>query len=226
MLDSLFEHPLWHLIIQADTVSKMILLLLLLMSIISWLIFFYKLILFYVKNKHLRSTVFVMQHVRTWEELTRALVYPETMPGHFLIHTMQYVTSLMDMHKQMGNLSISHWQQLQEVIYHKVDDMVYHEEELLWILSTSAGSATLLGLFGTVWGLVHAFLSISHKQAADIVVVAPGIAEALLTTLVGLIVAIPALIMFNYLHMWVRHIEQQLLSLAQKFNTIIQTKFI
>ena len=81
-----------------------------------------------------------------------------------------------------------------------VDAIVVHEESYLPFLSTSAAVAPLLGLFGTVWGLIHAFMRISEKQVADITTVAPGIAEALVTTLAGLFVAIPALIMFNYLN--------------------------
>ncbi len=126
----------------------------------------------------------------------------------------------------IGKLGGAYWEQLQDNLYHTIDEVIYHEEDMLWILSTSAGAATLLGLFGTIWGLVHAFLNISQKQTADIAVVAPGIAEALLTTLAGLIVAIPALIMFNYLVTQVRWLEQQLLSLAQHFNRAIQTKFM
>jgi len=100
------------------------------------------------------------------------------------------------------------------------------EESYLWILSTSAAAATLLGLFGTVWGLIHAFLRISQKQSADIVTVAPGIAEALMTTLVGLIVAIPALILFNYLSVQVRRMEGYYMEIAAEFCRVLQTLFL
>ena len=73
------------------------------------------------------------------------------------------------------------------------------EESYLPFLFTSASVSPLLGLFGTVWGLVHAFIRISEKQSADITTVAPGIAEALITTLAGLLVAVPALVMYHYL---------------------------
>jgi len=82
-----------------------------------------------------------------------------------------------------------------------------------------------LGLFGTVWGLVHAFIRISEKQSADITTVAPGIAEALITTLAGLLVAIPALVMYHYLMSEIRTIERQLFILADKFSFIVQKLF-
>ena len=77
--------------------------------------------------------------------------------------------------------------------------MILHDEAYVPILSSCAAVAPLLGLFGTVWGLIHAFLQISQTQVADLATVAPGISEALITTLAGLMVAIPALIMYNYL---------------------------
>ena len=99
-----------------------------------------------------------------------------------------------------------------------------HQEELfLPVLSTSAVVSPLLGLFGTVWGLVHAFMGIAQQRSADIAAVAPGIAEALITTLGGLIVAIPALIMFNYVQTRQRMFEFQLVSLADRFSAIIKT---
>jgi len=170
-----------------------------------------------------------IHHVGTIEDL--GLVADKcngTMAGHFLTHNIRYLKSLMELQNQqgIGRLGIAYWQRVQDDIYHTIDDIIYHEESLLWVLSTCAGASTLLGLFGTIWGLVHAFLSISEKQAADIATVAPGIAEALITTLAGLIVAIPALIMYNYLTMQVRRIEQQLLLLAQCFNRIIQVMFV
>jgi biopolymer transport protein TolQ len=100
--------------------------------------------------------------------------------------------------------------------------MLLHNEEYLAVLSSSAAVAPLLGLFGTVWGLIHAFIRISETQVADIATIAPGIAEALITTLAGLLVAIPALVMFNYLHTKTRALEQQLITLADRITFIFQ----
>src|SRR6185436_18291996 len=93
-----------------------------------------------------------------------------------------------------------------------IDDMMYQEESYLTLISTSGGVATLLGLFGTIWGLIHSFVRISELKSADVLTVAPGIAEALITTLVGLMVAIPAIVMFNFLSTQNREIEQRLVA--------------
>ena len=93
---------------------------------------------------------------------------------------------------------------------HIYADIIEQEEQYMPVLYSCAGVATLIGLFGTVWGLVHAFVRIGEKQSADIATVAPGIAEALITTLAGLMVAIPAYVMFHYLSVQVRKLETQL----------------
>lgn len=70
-------------------------------------------------------------------------------------------------------------------------------ERHLILLSTTASTAPFLGLLGTVWGIMHSFLSMGVEGAASIEVVGPGIAEALVTTIAGLAAAIPALVAYN-----------------------------
>jgi biopolymer transport protein ExbB/TolQ len=74
------------------------------------------------------------------------------------------------------------------------------EKFFITFLATAASVAPLVGLFGTVWGIIHAFSGISASGITDISAIAPGIAEALITTLLGLIVAIPSLIFHNILY--------------------------
>ena len=123
------------------------------------------------------------------------------------------------------NLNEREIESLQQQIEQSVDDILQTEEAYLPFLFTSASVSPLLGLFGTVWGLVHAFIRISEKQSADIATVAPGIAEALITTLAGLLVAIPALVMYHYLTSEIRIIERQLFILVDKFTFIVQKLF-
>lgn len=224
-----FSSPMWHLVAQSDIMTKCVLMLLLVMSVLCWTVFLYKFILLRLKKRHMRKAFGYIRHVGTMEDLV--LITDKcsgTTPGYFLHHNMQYLKSLIELANRQGagKLGIAYWQHLQDGLYHTIDDIIYHEESLLWVLSTCAGAATLLGLFGTIWGLVHAFVNISQTQVADIATIAPGIAEALITTLAGLMVAIPAFIMFNYLSMQVRRMEQQLLMLAQQFNRIIQAMFV
>jgi biopolymer transport protein TolQ len=229
MLQKVFSSPLWHLVIQADRVTHIVLAILFLMSMLCWSIFLHKCIALQIKRAQMKRLFGFLRHVGTPDDLAMiAERCSGTMPGYFLAHGMQYVKGQLDAGRQsgIGKMGVAQWERLQEQLHYTLDEIVYGEEDRLWVLSTCAGAATLLGLFGTVWGLIHSFLSISERQAADIVTVAPGIAEALMTTIAGLLVAIPALIMGNYLMHKVRRMEQQLYALVQTFNRIVQTLFV
>jgi biopolymer transport protein ExbB len=65
------------------------------------------------------------------------------------------------------------------------------------VLATIGSTAPFVGLFGTVWGIMNAFIGISQAQTTNLAVVAPGIAEALLATAMGLVAAIPAVVIYN-----------------------------
>ena len=71
-------------------------------------------------------------------------------------------------------------------------------EKNLSFLATTASATPFIGLFGTVWGIINAFESIAGARSTDLSVVAPGIAEALIATAMGLAAAIPAVIGYNY----------------------------
>jgi biopolymer transport protein TolQ len=97
-------------------------------------------------------------------------------------------------------------------------------ERHLILLSTTAGTAPFLGLLGTVWGIMHSFLSMGVEGAASIEVVGPGIAEALITTIAGLAAAIPALVAYNTFVRSVHRKETQLdLYIARVLDAVIVT---
>lgn len=223
MFSFLTGNGLWQLIAQSDALSKGVLLILLVLSIISWALFFYELFLISAKRKQLKEAVDALQKVQNVEELL-SLAYRlnGTLPGYFLNKNLIMLKSLLETAKiNNRGLLTEERELLREYSYQIIDELMLHEERYLPYFSATAAVAPLLGLFGTVWGLVHAFMSISQKQSADIATVAPGIAEALITTLAGLIVAIPALVMYVYLNTRIKSLEQQCVSLSDKCNVII-----
>ncbi len=117
-------------------------------------------------------------------------------------------------------------EELDLLLSQEVDILTVEQESYLPVLGTSASVAPLIGLFGTIWGLVNAFVSISQEKSADIAVIAPGIAAALLTTLAGLVVAIPAMIMFNYFSNELRKLEGQLFNLQDLFLVMVKKTFV
>ncbi len=77
--------------------------------------------------------------------------------------------------------------------------MTRHVSRGIGILATIGATAPFVGLFGTVWGIMNSFIGISESHTTNLAVVAPGIAEALLTTAIGLVAAIPAVVIYNHL---------------------------
>ena len=97
-------------------------------------------------------------------------------------------------------------------------------EKRLSVLATAGSVCPFLGLFGTVWGVMTAFLDISTKGSTNIVVVAPGIAEALITTIAGLAVAIPAMVAYNYFVQHSRVLGLELEDMATSVMNILQLR--
>jgi biopolymer transport protein TolQ len=91
----------------------------------------------------------------------------------------------------------------------------------LSFLATTGSTAPFIGLFGTVWGIKHSFEQIAISQNTNLAVVAPGIAEALLATGVGLIAAIPAVVFYNKLNADSEHITGGYEAFADEFATIL-----
>jgi biopolymer transport protein TolQ len=91
----------------------------------------------------------------------------------------------------------------------------------LTVLATVGSTSPFIGLFGTVWGIMHAFINIAEQQNTNLAVVAPGIAEALLATGLGLLAAIPAVIFYNKLSADSDRIVAGYESFADEFSTIL-----
>jgi len=149
--------------------------------------------------------------------------YKNCFGGKFLAHNLGDLKILLEKKQQ---LNIQDFEHLELLAAQSVEQIIMEGEVYLPVLGTSAAVSPLVGLFGTVWGLIHAFVNISQEKSADIAVVAPGIAEALMTTLAGLIVAIPAMIAFHYFSNQLRKIEQQLDHISDRFLNLLREKFI
>ncbi|MCL5875158.1 MAG: MotA/TolQ/ExbB proton channel family protein [Candidatus Dependentiae bacterium] len=223
----IFGNALWHLIMQSDLVSWIVLFVLLAMSVACWTLFLYKITMNRLKQKHIQELKQKLQSVRSVEELILLQrEYARTVPGYFLGSVLTTIKEQLESNiVEQRPATEEQFQTIQQHLYQVIDDLVHQEESSISYLSTCAAVAPLLGLFGTVWGLVHAFIGISEKQAADIAAVAPGIAQALITTLAGLLVAIPAFVMFNYLAGKVRSFEQKLYGLQDRVSLLVQRLF-
>jgi biopolymer transport protein ExbB/TolQ len=99
-------------------------------------------------------------------------------------------------------------------------------EKGMIILTTAVAGGPFIGLLGTVWGVMETFSGIAIKQAASLSAMAPGVAGALIATVVGLFVAIPAMFAYNYMVTTIRAITQQLDNFTTEYATAIEHGYV
>ena len=218
----LLGNVLWNLVAQSDMMTKIILLGLLFLSIVCWTIVFYKLILLNVKKQQLKDAVIKLEKIENYDQIIIiAHALYKTYPGHLLNAQCNQAQKVLQrtLKKEFLDYELK---ALDEQRFTLLDDMISVEESYISLLSVTAAVAPLIGLFGTVWGLTHSFISISEKQVADIVTIAPGIAEALLTTVAGLMVAIPASVSYYYIKGEINKVEFDLQKLSDNIQNNVR----
>lgn len=98
-------------------------------------------------------------------------------------------------------------------------------QRALPVLATTASATPFIGLFGTVWGIMNTFHAIGATGSTSIVIVAPGIAEALVNTAAGLLAAIPAVVAYNHLLARVRHLRRRMDDFLLEFMNLVERNF-
>ena len=101
-----------------------------------------------------------------------------------------------------------------------------HMESLIPFLATTGSAGPFIGLFGTVWGIMNAFRDIASQGSAGIQTVAPGMAEALVTTAIGLVAAIPAVMAYNYFARKIKVLSAEMESFSNDFLNIVKRHFL
>ncbi|MGE5750897.1 MAG: MotA/TolQ/ExbB proton channel family protein, partial [Nitrospirota bacterium] len=117
-------------------------------------------------------------------------------------------------------------QELERSLKITAQDEIVYMERYLAFLGTTGTVGPLLGLFGTVWGIMDAFYGIGLKGAGDIGALAPGLAAALINTISGLFVAIPAVIAYNYFADKIRDIAIRCDSFSMEFLSFIERNLL
>ncbi|HUN51193.1 MAG TPA: MotA/TolQ/ExbB proton channel family protein, partial [Candidatus Sulfotelmatobacter sp.] len=112
-------------------------------------------------------------------------------------------------------------QRIAQVMRVTIDREMERLERYLGFLATVGSTAPFIGLFGTVWGIINSFHSIALSKNTSIAVVAPGIAEALFATALGLVAAIPAVVAYNKFSSDLNHYATRLEGFAGEFQAIL-----
>ena len=123
-------------------------------------------------------------------------------------------------------ISVSSFDQVRVALERAASAQALSLEKGMIILSTAVAGGPFIGLLGTVWGVMETFSGIARANAASLTAMAPGVAGALIATVTGLFVAIPAMFAYNYMVTMVRAITQELDAYASEYATAIEHKYV
>jgi biopolymer transport protein TolQ len=220
------------LISHASSVAKATLVLLLLMSVISWYVIGAKWL--YLARAYRRSVAFVEKFWNAsldemWKEAENAPPSPVSevfRAGYLELVKLRKRKAQATAEGQSGQENDTGDIESIERALARARTMATMEmENKVPFLATTASAAPFIGLFGTVWGIMNSFRNIGAKGAANLATVAPGIAEALVATAIGLVAAIPAVMGYNYLSRRIRVISAEMETFTNDFLNIIRRRF-
>ncbi len=124
------------------------------------------------------------------------------------------------------DITVSDLKYIEKTLLSSVSDSFFNLEKFLGFLATTAGVSPFIGLLGTVWGILNVFLQVSLQGTASIGTVAPGVAEALITTVAGLVVAIPALVAYNFFSNQLRVLSIETDNFVEEFLSLAERKLV
>ena len=205
---------------QADMVVKAVMIMLLFASFWCWAIIFEKYFLFRsVKSKAQRFE----NEFWASEALDKFYDKVKKRANHaiaiiFVAAMEEWMRSKTTVNTPLQGLKISLRERVMQVARNRE---IEHLESGLGFLATVGSSAPFIGLFGTVWGIMNSFQAIAVSKNTSLVAVAPGIAEALLATAIGLFAAIPAVIAYNKFSNELVRFSNKLEDFSTEFDTIL-----
>jgi biopolymer transport protein TolQ len=213
------DFSLFALFWQADIVVKAVMLGLLAASVWCWAIIFDKSFLFGRARREMNRFEKVFWSGQSLEDLYQKLSERPTagMGSVFVAAMKEWKRS----HEQGASSYIGLQQRLDKVLDVTISRESEKLERRLGFLATVGTSAPFIGLFGTVWGIMNSFQSIAQSSSTNLSVVAPGIAEALFATALGLLAAIPAVIAYNKLSGDSNKLIGRLEGFADEFSAIL-----
>jgi biopolymer transport protein ExbB len=188
----------WGMFMAADIVVKAVMIGLAFASVLSWTIWFAKAIELTGARRRMRRTIDALNEARSWSEAVAGLQGETSTAAALVTAADTELTLSADALSPDG---------VKERIASRLERLEAAASRRMirgtGILATIGATAPFVGLFGTVWGIMNSFIGISKQHTTNLAVVAPGIAEALLATALGLVAAIPAVVMYNMFSRWI-----------------------
>jgi len=221
-----YDMSMLGMFMQADMVVKTVIIMLLASSFISWTIIFDKI----KRLKNLTRKMAKFEQTiwtgdlleKRYERLRHTAETP--VEKVFVAGMYEFLRAKKgDMLDAMKDQTLKI--RIKDRVFHAMDSARNREisalESNLGFLATTGSTAPFIGLFGTVWGIMNSFQSIAMSKNTSLAVVAPGIAEALFATAIGLFAAIPAVIFYNNLSTKIAILAEKVDEFSDEFGTII-----
>ena len=213
---------IFSLLSSADLVSKTVMLLLVMASIWSWTVIFEKILHLRRVKKKINDFESLFWSGQVLDQLYENVKSSIDNPlAAIFINAMNECKRSSRRNQNDSLLKIGHKERILQSMHLIRDRELEKLETNLTFLATVGSSSTFVGLFGTVWGIMHSFQSIASSKNTSLAVVAPGIAEALLATAIGLFAAIPAVIFHSYLSSTVFSINNKMDDFIGELNTLL-----
>lgn len=208
-----------QLIASAGIIVKFIMLLLLFASVFSWGIIVTKTIVMKRSRTKVLEGIKNFENAQSLREAVQKLGMDTNSP---LFSVAQYGVNEFNKGKECQVSTKVIVDNVRRSLHQGVNNETAKLNHSISILATCANAAPFVGLFGTVWGILNTFTAIGAMKSASLATVAPGIAEALIATALGLFVAIPASVAFNIFVSKINYLENSMVDFAGTFLNRVQ----
>ena len=213
-LTSNADFSIMKLFVRADIIVKSVIIILIASSIYSWAVIFEKIRLF--KKINLSTEEF---ETKFWKSKSAESFYNSLPSGNNdpMANIFKNSMQVLLKSKRSSNLE----EKMSRMLEVSIEQQMEKIEKSYTFLATVGSTAPFIGLFGTVWGIMNSFQSIAISRNTSLAIVAPGIAEALFATALGLLAAIPAVIAYNKFSSDSKKYLQKLENFSKRFLSII-----
>ena len=213
-LTSNADFSIIKLFVRADIIVKSVIIILIASSIYSWAVIFEKIRLF--KKINLSTEEF---ETKFWKSKSAESFYNSLPSGNNdpMANIFRNSMQVLLKSKRSSNLE----ERMSRMLEVSIEQQMEKIEKSYTFLATVGSTAPFIGLFGTVWGIMNSFQSIAISRNTSLAIVAPGIAEALFATALGLLAAIPAVIAYNKFSSDSKKYLQKLENFSKRFLSII-----
>ena len=208
------DFSITQLFVRADIIVKSVIIILIASSIFSWAIIYEKIKLFKKINKS--SEEF---EDKFWKSKSAETFY-NSLPSNLddpMAKVFKNSMSVLLKSKRSSNLN----EKMSRMLEINIEQQITEIEKRYTFLATVGSTAPFIGLFGTVWGIMNSFQSIAISRNTSLAIVAPGIAEALFATALGLLAAIPAVVAYNKFNSDSKKYSQRLENFSKRLLSII-----